>query len=1169
MRSLPRGSLVLAAVAFLAAAVPAQGPAAKTVKTPGPASPREDIAAPSKDQARVAPDKLPLPPGAVLVPYEMIKGSLRLLPMVLVRPEKFRAMEERIKELERRLHPGKGATYRCKLTGRVEGDFVTLQADLRVLTEQPRSEVVLGFQGAVLSGDPELDGQLPVISYGADDGFLVQVDKPGSHHLTLPLKLPVTVPRQEVPAGGVQRACELGLPGAAVTSLTLELSRAVKEVRWNGVAQKAVPGRPGTWEIAPGNARTLKLTWREPAPTPGGGPALAARWQTTVTLQEEQALIEARVTAADRRGAGEWRVWAPPGATLKVLAPEGVAYDVAPAGGDGTLVVRGPPAERLEVLVTARRPRPFTRLPVGPFLLVGADRQEGAIEVRAAAEALRGFRLIYHRQGNVRQQDVPKDKATADVQARFQYWDPPEAGRPGGSRRAPLELETKAVATLVEASVEHVLRLGPADEGWQVVVETRIQATPLHNGADFLEVLLPRPRPPALQALAVPGAAPAGPLAPWLIDTVLPLGLDRLWPVVAPASCTCEQPAGAELQPRAGPRKARIQLPQPQLKRFTVLLKETYVLPGDVRAARLELPRPLAALDRGGAVKVEVDDSQELVLPGEGAEPSVADRHGYATTSASAPAFVDLAWRPFRPDVPAVIVADVTARRRDAHVREELRLPDRRPAGARAGDVRPVRLRVSGRLSGLKVTHGGRLARYDSASGLAHAEATGGALVLEYDFALPPRPGAAAGKAERGRSAGRPFPVPLLWPTDATRAETKVRVWCEPGVVPVLPDVPLPDERWKDRGSEVVPGRGSLPALVLEAEGKELPLTLRLVDSALPPLVDVLAERVLIQVAVDDKGDKRYRARFLLSKLDAEHLDIELPVPVARLPDLPQILLAGLKVPPQILPSGKTVRVLVRRGLYTVPVVLDVSYEVPADHPEADGMFRTGLYPPVLLGDVFVGRVRWQVALPPAWVALPPGGHAGAEQRWAVRDWLLAPEPALTGPELEQWLTGADGGEAAGPTSLVFWGAGLEPVAVAHFPRLVWLFVCSGALLLLAVVLLAAPVSRAVFGVAAGLLGLGAVAAGLTWPAAFPAVAYGCEPGAAVLLLVLAVQWILQRRYRRQVVFMPGFTRGRPGSSLSRGSSVQRPRELSTVDAPQAAAGAAGSSKGSAKEVST
>jgi hypothetical protein len=104
--------------------------------------------------------------------------------------------------------------------------------------------------------------------------------------------------------------------------------------------------------------------------------------------------------------------------------------------------------------------------------------------------------------------------------------------------------------------------------------------------------------------------------------------------------------------------------------------------------------------------------------------------------------------------------------------------------------------------------------------------------------------------------------------------------------------------------------------------------------------------------------------------------------------------------------------------------------------------------------------------------------------------------------------------------------------------------------LLLGLGLAFAPPSHYAFWLSAGLLGGGAVALAFLWPDALPSVLYGCQPGVAVLAVLVGAQWLLHQRYRRQVVFLPGFKRLKPGSSLSRGSSHNRPREPSTVDAP-------------------
>jgi hypothetical protein len=65
-----------------------------------------------------------------------------------------------------------------------------------------------------------------------------------------------------------------------------------------------------------------------------------------------------------------------------------------------------------------------------------------------------------------------------------------------------------------------------------------------------------------------------------------------------------------------------------------------------------------------------------------------------------------------------------------------------------------------------------------------------------------------------------------------------------------------------------------------------------------------------------------------------------------------------------------------------------------------------------------------------------------------------------------------------------------------------------------------------------------------------PVVLYGIQPGVLVLVLVGGFLWLRQHRYRRQLVFMPGFSRTSPGSSVMRAGSSHRPRgEPSTVDA--------------------
>ena len=60
----------------------------------------------------------------------------------------------------------------------------------------------------------------------------------------------------------------------------------------------------------------------------------------------------------------------------------------------------------------------------------------------------------------------------------------------------------------------------------------------------------------------------------------------------------------------------------------------------------------------------------------------------------------------------------------------------------------------------------------------------------------------------------------------------------------------------------------------------------------------------------------------------------------------------------------------------------------------------------------------------------------------------------------------------------------------------------------------------------------------------------GLQPGLLVTALLVCVHWLLKERYRRQLVFMPGFTRTKTGSSLVRNQNGTQVREASTVDSP-------------------
>jgi hypothetical protein len=123
----------------------------------------------------------------------------------------------------------------------------------------------------------------------------------------------------------------------------------------------------------------------------------------------------------------------------------------------------------------------------------------------------------------------------------------------------------------------------------------------------------------------------------------------------------------------------------------------------------------------------------------------------------------------------------------------------------------------------------------------------------------------------------------------------------------------------------------------------------------------------------------------------------------------------------------------------------------------------------------------------------------------------------------------------------------------------VWLVVCSLGLVVLGLGLVRLALSpvpgRWVWScVLGGLVGLGVLALVVFAPGLAGLVAYGCQPGLVVLVVLVAFQLMLHERYRRQIVFLPSFSRARTGSSVVR-SEEARPGEPSTVDAPPRSVG--------------
>jgi hypothetical protein len=1116
---------------------PESKPAGKDTK------PGDSTTAPAPP-ARLSLDKLKLPANAVIIVIEKLQEAAEMIPRAIyVSPEKYQEWQDRIRQLEQQLKAEKTTPHSCQLSGRVEGDYVSLRANFTFATQQPRTTVVLGLQGAHLVDEGDLDKTAPQLEYG-DDGFIVRVDKEGPHQLSLNLTIPLSWKRSQGLGNAVERGFELGLPGAPATTLALDLPAGIKDLRVDDVLKKGKA--KGKWETTLGPAKQVAIAWREPLAQPGSGSLLTLDAQIVVKLEEAGAQLQAELTLGDLRGqAKEWRLLLPPGVTPTVKSLPAAAYQwLSPDGKNPhhVLQLKEPIAEPIGVTLQANVAWPAAKLTVGPFTLAGASQQRGTVLVQATPNALRGQRLVYHRFGDVTQLNLPKSSPGADNLAFFRY--SIAASGPAASK-APLALEFKASSGLAETQTDHTVRLKGEPDAWFVETTTRIQAKSLGEIADFLDVQLPRSRFPGLESLGItpwlsfPASCPWPSALPFLGGTAWALPLELRW-----------EDEGSEQTGPGGARRAKLKWSRPNGKQQLLTIHGKYAVPPGHRRIQMELPRPLGSLDHGGSLSVASGPLVELLAGPPGAEEAVPDRHQWQRQTDAAPATVDLAWRPYQPSFPVFAVVDVTVYEHSAHVRQHLQFT--MPGGNGVSPAKNVRLQLPKTLAQVAVESGGKLlGEPQPGSGWLWAtplvDAAGKSdLVLEYDVPLPERE-----PADGPRPA--PWNVPLIWPEAATRQEAKVRVWCAPGTIPSLAVNAGP---WHDRGIESVPARDSLPALVVYGAGTAVPLALSVQPSSATVLATLVCDRTLVQVHIDEEGNQSYRVRFLVRKLAARSLTLELPVPVrGERGDNLQAVRFGLDRQEKVLHWTSVGNIATIKLPSELPnfqgqqVFLDVEYKLPASIAEGKRFGSTLLAPPRWHGDVLPGTVRWQVDLPGDQVAIVMDGNAVLDNRWNLHGGLVTPEASVSHADLETWLTGREGTEST-PVSLAYWRPGLTTQRLIHVPRPWWLLLCSGVVLAAGLALMLLPLARWFFGlVVTALIACGAATA-LLWPALVPPILYGCEPGLGVLAALIVVQWLLQERYRRQVVFLPGFARKPVGSSLTRAGQPASKREPSTVDAP-------------------
>lgn len=1079
-------------------------------------------------------EQFKLPANSIVVICEEAKDALRLVPRgFLISPEEYQKLLDEIARLKGQPKAERPATpTACRLTGRVEGDLVRLQAEFEFRTERRGALVGLSC-GQAHASAVTLNGQVPVLHYNANEGYVLQVEEPGAHRATLDLELAAAAR-----GAGTFRGFDLDLPRAPVTTLDLELPASAKEVRLGKttLATKPTEDRKQSRLEAGGLGPLdrLELSWKGPVTRAVGPALLTADGRLTVQVHETFVETTAEITLSVLRGqTQQWQLQVPPQASLEVQSAAGEAVpatieQVTPKSPLRTIRLKEPTAEPLKAVLQLQQPRGLGPVPIGPFHVLNTFRQRGTILVGAPADV----RLRFVPRGEVSPREVAPDEGRSfKPVAAFSYWNLPAAEKPQTLPPPLLNLEFETVKELIYVETHQTLELTERGN-WQVTTKFAI-TPPLRGGVTELPVELP-----------------AGYELERKRRTNEPLQEVRIDPDT---------------------REAVIVLTERQIRPFEVTLDGLLPAPAaGARQAALELPRLAKGqqtLDRGGTLIVSVPVDQELLVSPqrEGVQRLAPNRLTWKVERT--PARLEAAWRPYRPDLPIEGQVDIVLSGTQAVVRHRLWAPT--PQGLSG----TLPLRVPEAIADrLREVERGRLAPEVLEGGaravLLNDPVTRAApLVLHYSFALPTQ------NDEHGTTVDpRPFVVPLVVPEQATRGETRVRVWSDPGSLPLLASA-----KWEELPLEIVADRDRLPDLCLRGTRPDLPLSLRLSEPGLQPQDTVLVERALIRATVLPAGQHNYWASFRISQLRSPYLDLELPATPAGL---------GLKVYLDGLPvkwspvadaaasdALRWARLKIGPELVARPAVLDVVYQLTPTQPAVRGMgyavgqvaLQTTLYPPELRGCRDHVPTRWDVRLPSGWVPLYTGSGFQFEQRWGWRGWLLAPRPAVSGAELEQWFSGGASERAAlspaevaesdagGTPSVVCWKTDLEPLRLHHAPQQAWLLLCSLGVLVVGLGLYFLLVRHGLYWPVVLLLGLAAALVGLLWPNLLAVIFYGCQPGLVVLLLVLAFQWLLQRRYRRQVVFLPGFTRLKGNSSLIRGGRGRT--EPSTVDEPPLSAG--------------
>src|SRR6516225_9293518 len=85
-----------------------------------------------------------LPPNAIIVVCEDLKTANQLRPnLILLTPKQYQEMRDQIAQSKNKSDPEEAVPGECRLTGKVEGDVVRLQAEFEFVTVREHMPVLL------------------------------------------------------------------------------------------------------------------------------------------------------------------------------------------------------------------------------------------------------------------------------------------------------------------------------------------------------------------------------------------------------------------------------------------------------------------------------------------------------------------------------------------------------------------------------------------------------------------------------------------------------------------------------------------------------------------------------------------------------------------------------------------------------------------------------------------------------------------------------------------------------------------------------------------------------------------------------------------------------------------------------------------------------------------